>query len=173
MELIGMAALAGIICIVLWMVLHGRGAARDVPALLRDAPIAAAERTFRAPSLRVVARIDRAYKLDDRWHLVELKTRKIHRVYSADVIELSVQKYAIEEETGERVDDSAHVATQAGTERRWHTVHLLSREEVAALLARRKSILAGRAEPNFARSEGPCRNCLYRKECQPPAVRHR
>ena len=65
---------------------------RGLPAELRGAEIAYAERTFRSHRHRLVARLDRAYRTPAGVQLVELKTRPRDAVYMSDVIELSTQR---------------------------------------------------------------------------------
>ena len=64
---------------------------RGLPAELRGAEIAYAERTFRSHRHRLVARLDRAYRTSAGVQLVELKTRPRDAVYMSDVIELSMR----------------------------------------------------------------------------------
>jgi hypothetical protein len=52
---------------------------RGLPAELRGAEIAYAERTFRSHRHRLVARLDRAYRTPAGVQLVELKTRPSRR----------------------------------------------------------------------------------------------
>jgi CRISPR-associated exonuclease Cas4 len=85
---------------------------QGLPTVLRGAEIAFAEKTFQSQRRQLVARLDRAYRTADGLQLVELKTRARDAVYMADVIELSVQRIAVEDETGEPVSGDAWVVVQ-------------------------------------------------------------
>src|SRR5436189_6441540 len=76
---------------------------RGLPDELLDAEIAYAEQTFRSRRRKLVALLDRAYRMDGVLKLVELMTRPRNVVYMADVSELSVQRLALHDETEEPV----------------------------------------------------------------------
>src|SRR5438067_274578 len=82
------------------------------PRALRNVQLVHAERAFGSTELRIVARLDRAYQDRGVITLVEFKTRAIARAYHSDVIELSAQRIALEDETGQVVADIAYVVTQ-------------------------------------------------------------
>jgi hypothetical protein len=143
-----------------------------LPAELRGVEIAFAERTFRSRRHRLVARLDRAYRTPAGIQLVELKTRSRNVVYLADVIELSVQRIALEDETGEAVSDQAWVMVQHSRSGRRspHRVRLLGIQEVTAMRERYAAIVHGRvARPASAGSASQCRQCAHRAMC---AARH-
>ena len=131
--------------------------------------MAYAEKTFRSPRRKIVARLDRAYRVAGKLHLVELKTRKWHRVYRSDIIELSAQRLALQEDTGEDVSDLAIVITQVGRDRRAHRVALMAPDEVVALARRRQDILAGSVTPEYAPHDGVCKGCGLKERCRPEA----
>jgi hypothetical protein len=84
------------------------------PEELRAARLVYAEKTFRADGQpRIIARLDRAYRVADHLVLVELKNRSIHRTYLSDVIELSAQKLAVEIATGQSVSDTRPAMAQS------------------------------------------------------------
>ena len=83
-----------------------------LPRELRGVPIAFAETTFRSCRRRLVAKLDRAYRTPAGLQLVELKTRPRDIVCMSDLIELSVQRVALVDETGERVAADAWVIVQ-------------------------------------------------------------
>jgi hypothetical protein len=90
------------------------GVDRWLPRELRNAELAYAEMLFRSGgTVPVVAKCDRGYRTKKREIvLLELKIRKINRVYPSDVIELSAQRYAIHLQTGEPVANHAYVLIQ-------------------------------------------------------------
>ena len=141
-----------------------------LPRELRHAQLAFAEKTFRTwQPIRLIARVDRGYRLEAELHLAEFKTRTRAMAYSSDVIELSAQRLAIEKSTGERVSEIGYVLAQdlLGKRRSVHKVRLLPRADVIAMARRREAILKGRVVPRYTSSQGLCRQCAYRAECNP------
>jgi len=139
-----------------------------LPRKLRGAEIAYAEQTFRSNSRMLVARIDRAYRTTAGLQLLELKTRARDAVYMADVIELSVQRVAMQDHLGEAVLPDAWVVVQHAETgaRRTHRVTLLSTEEVAAHARRFRAVQAGDVDQlTPARSQRQCRKCGHRARC--------
>ncbi len=125
------------------------------------------EKTFRSKRHGIIAKIDRGYLAGDMIELLEFKTRDRHRVYRSDLIELSAQRVALEDETVRCVNDTAHVLTESkldGT-RHLHAVTLLSREELLGIRRRHEALLSGRESPRQATSPTLCRSCAYRSEC--------
>jgi hypothetical protein len=102
--------------------------------------------------------------------LVELKTRQRSAVSLSDVIELSVQRIVLHDQTGADVSDTAWVVVQlAGDGSRVpHRVKLLDEASVLALAHRyrelnRRSPLARKPRP--ASRVAMCRNCGHRASC--------
>jgi CRISPR-associated exonuclease Cas4 len=141
---------------------------QGLPVELRGAQIAFAEVTFRSHRRRLVARLDRAYRTSDGLQLVELKTRARDAVYMSDIIELSVQRIAVEDEAGEQVSDAAWVVvenSQSGT-RRPHKVRLLGIGEITAMSERYSDVVRGKVgRPNPSRSLSQCDQCAHREMC--------
>ena len=141
---------------------------RGLPAELRGAEIAFAERTFRSHRHHLVARLDRAYRTPMGVQLVELKTRARDVVYMSDVIELSVQRIAFEEETGEAVSDFAWVIVQNGRTgtRRPRKVRLMENSDITAMRKRYADVVQGRVgRPDPARSPSQCSQCAHKARC--------
>ena len=140
-----------------------------LPAELRGAEIAYAERTFRSHRHRLVARLDRAYRTPAGIQLVELKTRPRDAVYMSDVIELSTQRIALQDETGEAVVDEAWIVVQnsrSGT-RRTSKVSLLGLPEIAAMRERYVDVVRGRvSKPAPARTPSQCDHCARKTRCE-------
>src|SRR5206468_3267091 len=139
------------------------------PQELQHARLAFAERTFKTwRPIRLIARVDRGYRLNGKVHLVEFKTRARAVAYSSDVIELSAQRLTIETTTGEPVSDIGHVLVQDSFDKRRsvHKVRLLPRADVIALAKRREAILKGGVAPRYSSSQGLCRHCTYHAECK-------
>lgn len=154
----------------LWSARRARRSDEDwLPRELRNATLVFTEKTFRPKQTSgFVARVDRGYRVGGELRLVELKTRERARPYTSDIIELSVQRMAVEQQTVERVSDVAYVLVQdARTKRRSvFRVRLLSNTEVIALARRREDVLNGRAAPRLAADRGLCRDCAYRAKCR-------
>ena len=141
---------------------------RGLPRALIGAEIAYAERTFRSVRTRLVARLDRAYRVDGELKLVELKTRARDVVYMSDIVEMSVQRIAVQDEAGEAVSIDAWVVVQNSDtgSRRHHKVRLLGRDEIAMLAERYRDVAGGRiTAPNPARSLSQCRQCSHCDRC--------
>lgn len=165
-----MAALIALAVIYLWWSRRrAPGEERWLPRELRAAELAFSEKRFASRRHGLVARLDRAYRKDGRLHLVELKTRNHHAAYDSDLIELSVQRVVLQEQTGEPASDVAYVAVQKlghGAPRPIR-VRLLDEKEVEALRRRWFEVRDGRgpaAAP--AERQGVCRNCGQRTHCQ-------
>lgn len=147
--------------------------ARDsawIPAELKGAKLLYAEQCFTiSHPLALVARVDRGYVLNGKLHLVEFKTREIHRTYRSDIIELSAQRLAVEQSTGYAVSDIGYVVIQnpARGERSVQQVRLMTADDVVALAQRRTRILEGRIAPQYTKSEALCRKCAFQEECRP------
>jgi CRISPR-associated exonuclease Cas4 len=100
--------------------------------------------------------------------LVELKTRPRDAVYMSDVIELSTQRIALQDETGETVSDEAWVVvqnTRSGL-RRPSRVRLLGLSEIAAMRERYVAVVHGRvSRPAPARTPSQCDHCAHKTRC--------
>lgn len=145
-----------------------RGTEPWMPRQLWGAELAWAEATFRSERRRLVARVDRAYRHAGQVVLVELKTRRMDAVYDSDIIELSVQKAALEDATGEVVSPRAWVLVEdaASGWRTPHEVELLDDKQLAALVRRYRLLRSGQlreAEP--APRPSMCRQCGHRPRC--------
>jgi hypothetical protein len=141
---------------------------RGLPRALLGAEVAYAERTFRSVGTRLVARLDRAYRVEGELRLMELKTRARNVVYMSDIVEMSVQRIAVQDETGEAVSIDAWVVVQNSDtgSRRPHKVRLLGRDEIVRLAERYRDVAGGRiAAPNPARSPSQCRQCSHCHRC--------
>jgi PD-(D/E)XK nuclease superfamily len=172
-ELSGLLTVVGVVVVAALYALSRRpsdsaGDERGLPAALRGARLAYAEETFRSAARRLVARLDRAYEVDGKLVLVEFKTRRANVAYMADVIELSVQRVALQDERRVPVSKTAWVVTQnsdTGT-RQPHRVTLLSTAEVEALRSRYLEIEAGVGRaPSPASSDNQCLHCGHRAVC--------
>lgn len=142
---------------------------RDRSAELRDAVLICVESQFRSRSRwPIVARVDRAYRLPSGLVvLVELKTRSAPAVRTSDVIQLSAQRVAVEDELRVRVSDEAFVLfpgrhSASPTAR---AVSLMSREQVEAIAARRRRLIDGIERPRWPDSEHVCHGCGQRAAC--------
>lgn len=135
---------------------------------LRGKRLIFSERVFRSRRTGIVAKIDRGYLADGSIHLLEFKTRRRHRVYPADIIELSAQRVAVQDVDGRRVADDGYVLTENERDgsRLLHQVRLLPEDTLLRLRDRREMILGGRVPPRDASAPGLCKGCAYRVECK-------
>lgn len=142
---------------------------RDRPAELRDADLICVESQFRSRSRwPIVARVDRAYRLPNGLVvLVELKTRSTAAVRASDVIQLSAQRVAFEDEMRVQVSDQAFVvfAGRHSAPPTARAVRLMSREQVEAIAARRRRLIDGLDHPRWPASERVCNGCGQRATC--------
>lgn len=139
-----------------------------LPADLIGAEVAYAEKTFRSSQRRLVAKLDRAYRVDGQLKLVELKTRARDAVYMSDIIELSVQRLAVQDGAKELVSSDAWVIVQNATTgiRRPHKVRLMGATEVTAMKDRYQAIVVGKVgQPQPSRSVSQCAQCGHRDRC--------
>ena len=114
------------------------------------------------------ARLDRASRVNGELRLVELKTRSRNVVYMSDIVELSVQRIAVQDEVGEVVarDGWVVVVSCFTGARRPHKVRLLGRDEIAKMAERYRQVAAGRVlAPVPARSPSQCRECAHCDRC--------
>ena len=165
--------LLAVALIVSWRLLqrqHARVAEwRDRPAALWDADLICVESQFRSKSRwPIVARVDRAYRLPSGLVvLVELKTRSTAAVRASDVIQLSAQRVAVEDELRVQVSDEAFVIfpgrhSAPPTSR---AVRLMSREQIEAVAARHRRLIDGLDRPQWPDSEHVCHGCGHRAAC--------
>lgn len=170
------AGTALLLALVVLAALHVRGGGRGavgaepwLPGELRGAELAFSEQRFVSRRHGLVARLDRAYRVAGVLHLVELKTRNNLHAQASDVVELSVQRFAVQEQTGQTVSPVAYVAVQQGGRGtpRPIRVQLLEEAEIMAMRRRLLEVRAARGrEPAPARSASACRNCGHRETCQ-------
>jgi hypothetical protein len=142
--------------------------ADGLPLELLGAELAYAEQTFRSRRHRFVARLDRAYRTPAGLQLVELKTRVRDTVYLSDIIELSVQRIAVEDETGEPVTADAWVVVDGVDSglRTPHKVRLLDVNETMTMRQRFGDVLTGEVlHPKPAGSAAQCAQCHQRERC--------
>jgi CRISPR-associated exonuclease Cas4 len=145
------------------------GDERGLPRYLVGAELAYAEQTFRSRQRGLVAKLDRAYRVDGELQLMELKTRRRDVVYMSDVIEMSVQRIALEDDTNQTVSNQAWVVVQtAGNgDRRAHRIRLLSERQIDDMRQRYQEIIVGKVErPEPSRSAHQCASCGHRERCK-------
>lgn len=148
---------------------YRQGDDKWLPRELRNAELVYAERFFRSGGdVPISAKCDRGYRTTQgEIVLVELKTRKLNRVYPSDIIELSAQRFAIQSNSVDRVADYGFVLIQQEGNSRptLRRVRLLSNADVIALAVRRAEILSGNAFPRYACSKKFCGKCSFKKVC--------
>jgi CRISPR-associated exonuclease Cas4 len=142
---------------------------RWLPAEIAAGKLMFSEQVFTGPAyMPVVARVDRVYMAGAQLHLVELKVRRGVRVHETDVIELSAQRVAVQASTGMDVSLKGFVMIEHPDSHRRvvRKANLLTEEQVAWLIARRRAILDGTEQPAEADAKGRCTRCEYRRECK-------
>lgn len=153
----------GLIAMGLWRLWRRLAIPRraKLPTELSSAILVYSEQLFRSSGpMQITARVDRAYRnTAGVLVLVELKTRRVHRTYPSDVIELSAQRLALMAQTGEVVASHAYVLTVRtdGHPGKYHRVPLMTIGDVLALAVKREELLAGKREPRSACFPAMCR----------------
>jgi CRISPR-associated exonuclease Cas4 len=144
----------------------------DEPSEWRHAELIYAEKLFKEPLVGMVARIDRAYRINGVIELVELKTRASGRVYASDVIELSVQRVVLQEKTGKAVSRRGWVLIEHSTTRRRtaRSVMLYDTDEVLRLRDRTRQLREVANRVTLTELRGPsspkaCAKCGQRTRC--------
>ena len=86
----------------------------------------------------------------------------------SDVIELSVQRIAVEDEVGESVSRDAWVLVQNSRTgaRRPHRVRLMGVDEITAMSERYSAVVRGKVgRPSPSRSISQCGLCAHKGRC--------
>jgi hypothetical protein len=140
------------------------------PTLLQQAKLEFSEKIFVAKaSPPLGAKVDRAYRLTNGWlALAEFKSRSQARVYASDIVELSVQKAAIEGAGSNRVSQTGYVVIEHPhtKDRTTVPVQLLSRDAVWTLARRHRALLSGTVSAQRTQQTRICASCSYRIECR-------
>ena len=139
------------------------------PDEMRYASLAYAEQTFSLDHpIKLIARVDRAYRYKGKLTLMEYKIRRVERVFMSDVIELSVQKMILELASGTKVNNYGFVVVEhpdiAG--RRAMKVFLLNHKQIIALYHRRMALLNQTITADHTESSSQCRRCEFLMECK-------
>lgn len=176
------ALLVALVAVVAWLAVeiarrgNASSAARHreaewLPTEMRRGHLLLAEpRAMRIDTpVKAAAKVDRAYRVDRGVIPVELKTRRQHRVYDADIIELSVQRLVLEGNGVGNVPDTAYVLTAHpdNGSRRLHTVRLIPRDHTAALVRRYQTIRGGREPGQKTDDPRRCMHCGHLLRCRP------
>ena len=139
------------------------------PEELRYASLAYAEQTFSLDHpIKLIARVDRAYRYKGKLTLMEYKIRRVERVFMSDVIELSVQKMILELASGAKVNEYGFVVVERPDlpGRRAFKVFLLNHKQIIAFYHRRMDLLSQTITADHAESSSQCRRCEFLTECK-------
>lgn len=139
-----------------------------LPRELTGASLVYAERRFVSQRLGLIARIDRAYCSNGHLTLVELKTRAFFLAYESDIIELSVQRLAVQDETGDEVEPTAFVLVRHSQSESWRTIPVSLLDEPAVMeLVQRYQTLRGGQFDNLRPAHSPtmCAQCGHFDHC--------
>ena len=131
--------------------------------------LAFAEKKFTiSRPVRLTVRVDRAYDNGNSLVLLELKTRTNHKIYPADIIELSAQRLAVRYSVQREVADYGYVMLVHPFLRKQslHRVGLAPERTIVALARRWQQLLAGLVEPFWPQDPAKCKRCEYRAECE-------
>jgi len=170
-----LAALAVVAGAVLWLLRsarHSLGGHRSdlewLPADLLDATLVWSEKAFRCRwPTRMAVRIDRAYRsADNELVLIEFKRRAVRRVHLSDRVELSVQRYVLQQ-AGHVVGRRAYVVVIVPDGRcsRALPVELEDAQQVQSRVARLVALRERRASPRGPMHPAVCAGCGHRDVC--------
>lgn len=138
------------------------------PPELRGAELLWSEKAFRSDGpVRIAVRIDRAYRLAGGViALVEFKRRAQRRVYLSDVVELSTQRYTLQQ-AGHIVSAQAYVVVTLphGVRTRALPVALEDAQTVERRVLRLVALTKQRVSPDGPASPAICNGCGHRKAC--------
>lgn len=147
-----------------------------LPLELKSASIAFAEKEFRANSpFPVGAIVDRAYRMPSGLLiLMELKQRERVKAFRSDIVELSVQKLAMEASGGGCVASYAYVVVESPATRKKTAikVDLMPVHEILMLRSRHLALRNGQLSPIKVDHPKICQNCGYLAECKPASIAH-
>jgi len=139
-----------------------------LPTELHDAKLLWSEKVFRCHEpLNMAARIDRAYRAPDGGlFLIEFKRRVQRRVRFSDVVELSVQRYVLQQ-AGHVVSPRAYVVVvlPEGTRTRAVPVELEDAQQVERRAGRLVALREARTTPNGPVHPAACASCGHRSVC--------
>lgn len=144
--------------------------------LPQGSKLAYVETTFSTRTLpSIIARPDRVYRLPSgELFLVELKTRRSCTVTTEDIIQMSAQRLAVSEATGQVVRREAYIVFRRSEARlgrqEVRALRLMSSEAVRALAIRRLHLLRGLARPEGPGSTQACRCCGFTNPCRAAGV---
>lgn len=163
------AGLTGIWLVQRWRTHRSQLADREwLPLGLVGAKLVWSEKAFLCESpVPMAARIDRAYRTDDRQlTLVEFKRRAVFRAYQSDVVELSVQRYVMQK-AGHSVSRLAYVVVVSSHDGRVGAlpVQLELARSVERRAARLVALLDGELNPHRAAHAALCSRCGHADRC--------
>lgn len=170
---LGMLLLGGLVRFVARSLFQARVEAAEsdegwLPDELRDARLAFSEATFEGQGVcQVIARVDRAYELaSGLLVLVEFKRRSRGRAFLSDIVELSVQRYAMEI-SGYQVSGRAYVVelTEGAATAKAYPVELEVRRQIERRLLKHLEVRRGIERPRGATSRAVCHGCGHRSAC--------
>lgn len=145
-----------------------------MPAELRTATLVASERDTAASidGARVGARPDQVYRTaGSKLILVETKTRYRNVTYLSDVVELSVQRLAIDQsnkDPGTAIADYAYVRIILRGRKpkpTYKKVRLLTADQVTQVYRRYQAVVSGQIAPVAQSRHAACKNCSQRANC--------
>lgn len=139
-----------------------------LPTELRDAKLEWSEKAFRCHEpVCMAVRIDRAYRAPDgELFLIEFKRRAQRRVQLPDVVELSAQRYVMQQ-AGHVVSRRAYVVVilPDGTRSGAMPVDLEDAQQVQRRMDRLVALRESRVSPSGPMHPAVCTSCGHRGAC--------
>ena len=112
----------------------------------------------------LVGRSDRVFETKGGLVVMDYKTRKAHRTYQEDILEISAYGLLLKA-NGKRVKDHGYIVTDDGREKRTHKVNLMTTQEVAYFVDRFAALRAGKSSGCKTSMRAKCRSCGHQKRC--------
>ena len=162
METLLLVALAGTALLIL--AVRSRSA---LPAPLRGAELHLNETTLHiSDPVRLSGRPDQVWRSRDGTLVItDTKTRKSHRIYPADTVQLSVYAYLLRRKELARVHDTAYVRVPASLGAKYVPVPLLPDAEIENLHARHAALIRGDSVPETNGTKQLCHHCGHKPRC--------
>lgn len=175
----------GLIVLIVVLVIRSRGAGRQatyerfersaMPPELATAKLVLSEGLIRTRvPAKLASRTDQVYLTPEGMLVpVETKTRKVHRAYDTDRIQLSVTAVALSYGNrklpgvrGVARHGYVRVIRPGDSQPCYLRVDLYTPEQVVKLENRYQALMAGKVEPRPARNPGLCRGCGQLQKCR-------
>jgi len=112
----------------------------------------------------LVGRSDRVFETKDGFVVLDYKTRKAHRTYPEDILEISAYATLMRRK-GRTVKTHGYIVTDDGAQKKTHRVTLLDDEQVESKVRRFVAIASGKEEGCRTSVRAKCKSCGHQQRC--------